>query len=142
MTIFHRPLAGLLAAMLLIQPVFALGSCCCSELLTETPTAATDAAVPTVAAKCPNCRSFADAKPQRDESRTAHSEGCGCAQHREVLQANRTRHRDTALEVATGVLWVTPLRPARPAAFHAVTPIDNPLPPRIPLQVMLCRWLS
>ena len=143
MNIFRRILVGALAAMLLVQPALALGSCCCTTV-TDDATSEIRDGVPAAGAACPNCRSAESAgTDRRDTTGTVHSEGCECAQQRQLQQADRPGRRDASLESVTDVLWDDPVRVPQIDNVRATASIGaNPLSPRISLQVLLCRWLT
>ncbi len=144
MALFRRILSGVLAAMLLVQPAFASGSCCCTAKPIESNEAGftvENGESPVVSAGCPRCKAAAKQSSDRKFSHSVESDGCGCSRNSRAIPATVTEHRDIKLEVSRS-LWlpseVTHLPDARRIATSQVASPTG----TISLTVLHCRWLA
>jgi len=145
MALFRRILSGVLAALLLVQPAVASGSCCCTAKLiesTEADNTLDSSDSPVISAGCPRCRAAAKQSDNRNPADSMQSDGCGCSRNSRAIPATVTEHRDVKLEVSSRSLWlpseVTHLSDVR---CFAMSQVASPTG-TIPLTVLHCRWLA
>jgi hypothetical protein len=145
MALFRRILSGLLAAVLLVQPAVASGSCCCTAKLTESAEAdisldSSDS--PVIAAGCPRCRAVAKQSNNRKSSDSLQSDDCGCSRNSRAIPATVTEQRDVKLEVSSRSLWLPSAVTHLPDVRCILTSQVASPTGTIPLTVLHCRWLA
>lgn len=152
MAFFRRILNGLLAALLLVQPVVALGDCCCKTRtnessitepgVAESGTAGDGGETAAVSAGCPRCRAAAakDESGQQSSTPTLQSDDCGCSREGHAVPATLSEKRDVRSEVVVRTHWL-PLETCRiPNVRRLETSQVVRQTGIIPLTVLHCRW--
>jgi hypothetical protein len=144
MALFRRILSGLLAAVLLVQPAVASGSCCCTGKLaesTESGITLNDNSSPVISAGCPRCKAAARHADKRMAG-SLQSDDCGCSRNSRAIPATVSEQRNVSSEVAARSLWL-PMDAVRLLDVRGTATSQVGLRTgRIPLTVLYCRWLA
>jgi hypothetical protein len=142
MALFRRILSGVVAAILLVQPAVASGSCCCGAKSTGRDMVASVEDSPVVSAGCPHCRAAAKQQNSKTSLGYLQSDDCECSPNSEAIPATVTQKRDVKSEVVVRSLWLPVEASRQPDVRRIETSQVNSLTGHVPLTVLLCRWLA